>query len=380
MVVCKFELLQGASAKQNDLLLPDNSPNETFTETASTKVGCSVSLMMKNHYISAMIFEFIVQPNFNFVRSFGEAFNIPVFNDGLQIPPHMGEGHIKMVEVEPGFKFVLHHYTLNEDFYLKRKSPPANNELVSIVFNSNEIPMVFSEERESAVQFLKTNGSSIQIASTALATETFFPANVEVYFGVIGIRRQVLAALLRIDEISGPLETILESDALFFYHEKMHPEVLRVLKQVSEIKEENELSDLLYSIKAHEMIYLLFDKLLDRIVGKQSPVNKSDIDKLYLIRTAIIADMSQPPQLSALSKMAGMSETKMKHLFKQVFGDTIYNYYQNERMQEAGFLLKHAGYSVSEIGYRLGFSNLSHFSRLFEKYYGITPKKYTTAG
>jgi AraC-like DNA-binding protein len=198
---------------------------------------------------------------------------------------------------------------------------------------------------------------------------------------VIGIRRQLLSSLLRIgSKINGPLETILHGDTLFFYHENMHPEVLRVLKQVSEINEQNKLSNLLYRIKAHEMIYLLFDKLLGRGAEKQSPVNKSDIDKLYVIRTTILADMSQPPQLNALAKMAGMSETKMKQLFKQIFGDTIYNYYQNERMQEAGFLLKHAGYSVSEAGYRLGFNNLSHFSRLFEKYYGITPKKYTLAG
>jgi AraC-like DNA-binding protein len=140
------------------------------------------------------------------------------------------------------------------------------------------------------------------------------------------------------------------------------------------------LKDLYYSIKLQELIYLLFDKLLARGSEKQNPVNKSDIDKLNAIRTAILADLGQPPKLNSLSKMAGMSETKMKQLFKQTFGDTIYNYYQNERMREAGFLLKHAGYSVSEVGYQLGFSNLSHFSRLFEKHYGITPKKYTLAG
>lgn len=327
-----------------------------------------------------MTFEFTVQAGFDFVRSFGEYFDIPVFNNELKIPAHMGKGHIKTVDVEPGFKFVLHHYTLKEDFHLKRKSPTEDNDLISIVFNSNEIPAAATIDRQTAVQFLKANGSSIQVASTALATETVFPANVEVYFGVIGIRRQMLSALLRINQVNGPLETILHGNSPFFYHEKMHPEVARVLKLISEINDLNRLSDLFYSIKAHEMIYLLFDKLLDRDMGKQSPINKSDIDKLYLIRNAILADMGQPPHLSALANMAGLSETKMKHLFKQTFGDTIYNYYQTERMQEAGFLLKQAGYSVSEVGYRLGFSNLSHFSRLFEKHFGTTPKKYTLAG
>ena len=75
-----------------------------------------------------------------------------------------------------------------------------------------------------------------------------------------------------------------------------------------------------------------------------------------------------------------MSETKMKHLFKQTFGDTIYNYYQKIRMEEAAFLLKQAGHSVSDVGYKLGFSNLSHFSRQFEKQFGITPKKYSVVG
>jgi AraC-like DNA-binding protein len=324
-----------------------------------------------------MTFEFTVQPGFDFVQSFGDYFNIPVFNHELKIPAHMGVGHIKMVDIEPGFKFVLHHYTLKEAFHLKRRSPAADSDLISIVFNSNELPAV---DRETAVQFLKTNGSSIQVASTALSTETIFPANVEVYFGVIGIRREVLAALLRVNQPSGLLATILQGGTPFFYHEKMHPEVARVLKLISETNEQDLLSDLFYSIKAHEMIYLLFDKLLGRDMEKQNPVNKADIDKLYLIRTALLADMGQPPHLSELANMAGMSETKMKQLFKQTFGDTIYNYYQNERMQEAGFLLKHAGYSVSEAGYRLGFSNLSHFARLFEKHFGMTPKKYTLTG
>ncbi len=99
-----------------------------------------------------------------------------------------------------------------------------------------------------------------------------------------------------------------------------------------------------------------------------------------MIRTTILADLSLPPSLPKLAKMAGFGETKMKDLFKQVFGDTIYNYYQQARMEEAAFLLKHGGLSVSETGYHLGFANLSHFGRLFEKYHGSKPKKYASGG
>jgi len=72
-----------------------------------------------------------------------------------------------------------------------------------------------------------------------------------------------------------------------------------------------------------------------------------------------------------------MSESKMQRLFKQIFGNTIYNYHQFLRVQEAARLIKDEHMSVSEAGYKLNFSNLSYFSRLFEKHIGQKPKKYS---
>jgi AraC-like DNA-binding protein len=129
-----------------------------------------------------------------------------------------------------------------------------------------------------------------------------------------------------------------------------------------------------------ELLYHLFHKLSKRENTSQKTVNNADAEKLLALRNLILSDLSQPPSLPELAVATGMSETKLKQLFKQTFGDTIYNYYQKVRMEEAAFLLKQAGYSVSEVGYQLGFSNLSHFSRLFKRHYGNTPKKYVTAG
>lgn len=323
-----------------------------------------------------MIFEFNIQPAFNFLESFAEKLNVPVLNNRLWIPESLGDGHVKKIDLEPDLKLVMHSYILKQDFHLKRIEPEKENDLISIVFNSNEIPIHLLSEKSNIIQFLKDNGSAIQIASSSLATETFFPANSQIYFGVIGISKQRLASLLHIDKHNSIMEKIL-GNSPFFYHESMSPDIERVLKQLSEINDQNELDVLYYRIKVLELLYLLFGKLLQREMNRHSSINKSDLEKLYSIRTAIISDLSVPPRLNELSKIAGMSETKMKQLFKQVFGDTIYTYYQKIRMDEAAFLLKQAGYSVTEVGYQLGFTNMSHFGRLFKSHFGITPKKFS---
>ncbi len=72
-----------------------------------------------------------------------------------------------------------------------------------------------------------------------------------------------------------------------------------------------------------------------------------------------------------------MSPTKLHRLFKQVFADSVFSYYQQFRMKEAARLLKENKMSVSEVGYQIGFTNLSHFSRVFKEHTGMNPKQYT---
>jgi AraC-like DNA-binding protein len=46
-------------------------------------------------------------------------------------------------------------------------------------------------------------------------------------------------------------------------------------------------------------------------------------------------------------------------------------------MKEAARLLKEEKLSVSDVGYELGFTNLSHFSRVFNEHIGMKPKQYS---
>ena len=86
--------------------------------------------------------------------------------------------------------------------------------------------------------------------------------------------------------------------------------------------------------------------------------------------------MDNPPGLKELSKTAGLNEYQLKVGFKEIYGDTVFGYLLNHRLDHARVLLDSAKYQVNEVAYQIGYSNPSHFIAAFRKKFGITPKKY----
>ncbi len=327
-----------------------------------------------------MKFEFIAHPGFDFLESFARQFEIPFYGNTLIIPAELGSGSIRKVEFSPDFKLLFHHYTFHEEFILKRRAPEEKSDLVSIIFYTSALPNNVLSNAQRSFSCSKINHSAIEISSTDLNSEIRFPAKTEIFFTVVGIMKPVLAELLKIDEPNAAIARIMVEKSSYLFHENMWADIDKNVRHLSLINEQELLSHFYFRIKVQELIYLLFSKLIKRENQAQQTLGNTDVENLHAVRSLMLTDLSKPPRLADLARAVGMSETKMKTLFSQIFGDSIYNYFQSARMAEAAFLLKQSDYSVSEIGYRLGFTNLSHFSRLFEKHYGMTPKKYSTAG
>lgn len=327
-----------------------------------------------------MIFEFTASLHFNFITGFSKKYHIPFRDNYLSIPDSMGEGYIRRVVFGNDFRLLIHRYKLKEDLIIKRNPAVEPNDLLSIFFYNNEQPIDLIYNKEQRIKFSQRNESAIQITTNDLSSVIRFPANTETQYVVVGITSSKLRALLGVEKLNQVLQTITTGTASFLYFESMKTETQQLLKNIAAINMRDDLSNFLVQIKVQELLYHLFHRLSKRENTSQKTVNNADAEKLLDVRNIILADIAVRPLIPDLATKVGMSETKLKLLFKQTFGDTIYNYYQKVRMEEAAFLLKQAGYSVSEVGYQLGFSNLSHFSRLFQRHYGITPKKYTMTG
>jgi AraC-like DNA-binding protein len=325
-----------------------------------------------------MIFSFTATPEFDFMTYFARHVGAIVDNGLLVIPAHLGNGYIRKLSFGAEFKITLHHYVLKEDLIIKRNTSGLGNELITIFFYSNEQTLGIAFDNNPNIQFSERDESAIQVTSNDLNSTIRFPAGHTIRYAVIAIMPTYLKTLLSLNKLNSTLETITSPGNTFLYFENMTADAKLLLKNLSAVDMNDGLSQFYMEIKVQELLYLLFQKLSKRESLPHQNINSADVARLLHIRNEIISDLSAPPVLPELAQIAAMSETKLKQLFKQAFGDTVYNYFQRARMEEAAFLLKQGKRSVAEVGYELGFTNLSHFSRLFEKHYGLTPKRYSS--
>ena len=80
--------------------------------------------------------------------------------------------------------------------------------------------------------------------------------------------------------------------------------------------------------------------------------------------------------LHTLCNIVNLSPYYFVRLFKEHTGITPYEYYMDVKISKSLIYLKEKRYSITEIGFILGFSSHSHFSSVFKKKVGVTPTEY----
>jgi transcriptional regulator GlxA family with amidase domain len=87
-------------------------------------------------------------------------------------------------------------------------------------------------------------------------------------------------------------------------------------------------------------------------------------------------NLSTGLDVTALSRQAGLSTRQLSRRFKSVCGKTLGQYQQYLRCLEAKDLLKNTDMAVADIGMALGYSDISHFGRIFHRHFEQSPKAY----
>ena len=81
-------------------------------------------------------------------------------------------------------------------------------------------------------------------------------------------------------------------------------------------------------------------------------------------------------ELSELARLLHYDLYWLSREIKKVTGKNYTELVQEKRLNQAVYLLEHTNMSVMDIGMSVGYDNMSYFHRIFQKRYGMTPRKY----
>mgnify|MGYP001157069666 CR=1 FL=1 len=155
------------------------------------------------------------------------------------------------------------------------------------------------------------------------------------------------------------------------------PAMSVVLSQILEAKIHESIRSLYFKGKVYELLSLFFNKSEDTDI-EQCPflVDEKNVRKIRKAKEIILNQMTEPPTLQVLATEIGLNVKKLKEGFKQIYGETVYGYLFEHKMNEARSMLNSKQYNINEVSLKLGYSTSSHFIAAFKKKFGTTPKKY----
>ena len=166
-----------------------------------------------------------------------------------------------------------------------------------------------------------------------------------------------------------------------YYNESdISPSMAIVLSQLFHYNLHPNIKNLYYKGKGYELLSLYFNRSEDPN-AEQCPflIDEENVMKIKKAKEIVIANMAEPPGLQELADQVGLNLKKLKMGFKQIYGDTVYGFLFDYKMECARKLLDSGSYNVNEVGLKIGYSTGSHFIAAFKKKFATTPKKYLMA-
>lgn len=158
---------------------------------------------------------------------------------------------------------------------------------------------------------------------------------------------------------------------------KKHTEIIQVMKDIIHTfkKQEN-----YYELKIKGYLYLLLEVFFQaHSFEKYERVSSSEIKHTELLKKVlkfINVNYNKNIKIAELASLVQMSEGHFSRFFKSFVQMTPIEYINNIRINRACMLLQESDRLILDIALDVGFTNQSHFNRLFKKIKGCTPKEF----
>ena len=131
-------------------------------------------------------------------------------------------------------------------------------------------------------------------------------------------------------------------------------------------------------------LHLLQDKHTPEIIDAYLSVPLASVEvvagllprRLQRVLSHINENLSQTLSVAELAQVVGMSQYYFSKLFKMSTGSTPHQYVMRRRVERAQELLRETRMALADVGATVGFETQSHFTSVFRRLVGVTPRHY----
>jgi len=314
------------------------------------------------------------------LQAMARFFHLQIDENSLHIPSSAGTGFVSAFNLPDGLSVMIADSNFKDGMLMHRHAV-SNQQYFILQFNE---PLTHAEEdhRTSAEQHVyDIQKNAILLTSSLMDTVFIIPAKVRIRSVKIIFGNDFLNSFIGNEMADKFLSNYFSMLLKNRNHEPIVTDYRIIMDELIKEKIEHPLK-----IKfVYNRALLLIEKFVTGFIGKLEKnhqlikLKDDEISRLMKVESLLVKDYAgAPPTISALSKVATMSPTKLKKDFKAMYGLPVYEYYQKNRMMRAKALLMEGRYAVKEVGMMVGYTNLGHFAATFKKEFGVLPSEMVT--
>lgn len=191
-----------------------------------------------------------------------------------------------------------------------------------------------------------------------------------------------------IDEPSLRMKIVKNCDWVYEPSNSYHGRLRACLQRWTDILDEPDLSFAKAKLRAQIVLFELLEVLVDiqplntDIYTKQSMTDAkyakeiAEAIKRTFKKNCIENNVDYTIHVQPIIASLGISPNYGLEVFQKIYNMSPRTYLSNLKLQEAKILLQQPKISLNEISNRLGYKNLSHFSRQFKRWTGVNPSEF----
>jgi len=290
-----------------------------------------------------------------------------------------GKGFITAAGIDTGIEVLALNVSMLTDDLTIRFQPSTDASSYILHFDEIEIPAKGDNDLPvNNMSGVEKGHSAVSIADAGRGKTIVYPRERVIRSLIVRVRKSSLDDLIK-DFDAGTIGAILDS-----------PEGPAFLTWPITFKYRLLLNDFMTEIVQHPFrelftirnVSMLMEYLLQqffvmqKLTGEGNSLSSQDTRSLSRVEQHLCSQYKKEfPGIEKLSRISAMSPTSLKTKFKRYYGETLFGYYQKNKLEHARKLLD-SKIPVKVVATEIGYSNPSHFTLAFKKEYGFSPWHY----